>query len=1071
MLSSNSLNSNNESYSSSIKSSSKQLNENNEELEYVKDSFIKSSSTINESVIDDNIINYEIQNSTRNIKSYSSKPSYTYSYSNERSNSEVSKPHISNKNSYIYDNEIVKIVNDQIRTSIDHHPDFLSNYLFTNKSIIGTNPYDAVNEPRFPKDEDIPVWKINKQLNEKTKIFLEALECYEPLSSIFTSEKLELNEKDSYGYYSIFIREVIYQNEPCYYICVDIKIYDRITSNVLLDKASIAYVTTTLHTLNQTTREYIGKCEDQNNMDHYILTKFRILNYKTKEQKIIYSIYDENYYKENTKTILAPHILTESGEEIVCRILGLILDENIKNSILNDTEFISFVNEELRITKFTLSLENKTFLNGLEIQKVKEIGEEIKFNKYLNKVNKLHEIEKLKNELEEIKLENSLNMSKSYDYLDFPKKINDLEIQIKEKQEQFDKEELQFDDEENYLNEFEHDNKNLITINNVGTIKKTYIPINKNKFFINITEEGINDQKENDVLKQSESSIFSNSNSESYSSNSNSINCEIPERTQSDFNTYNEKQYSKISDKDNNINDSNIYIDNDKLDKESLSSFEISDENQIKEEERIEKSLSNITELSKKNSTEKIKYSLINMNTNSRDSIESIKEINNDIIKNQNIDILDITQHSTDLLESVPSKIESIENTVTQFDDVEFNNNISEKSNNSINHEKIENNDNSERLKSKYNSINNENNSSDNIKIFKTIKTTETSATVEITSNIESTETHTITKSENMKTITETTEKTSAYNISSIMKMETTTTIETSEIYNNNNINSRNNSSLEIINNKSNNNSLKSLKENINMVHTINSKISTEDINDNDKIKSINIENITDEDIEKEIMKMENDSSILLSTSTYNDISKELSSMNETMYNIPVSSINNVSNSVSNSVTNSVTNSVSSLTSSRTNSITSITTSSEKVDDNDDNDELIINPYIEEVKTLYGLEIPKSIMKPYVEYNYIHQKGYLQIYCSKMQVAFNNDTLNSKKNKEIKVEDSDLLNNPDVKSEYLTVKDKTKFQYTRYLSNNPKLKKIISDYLQLILSRKPNNIYEFTNDYFNSTTD
>jgi len=122
---------------------------------------------------------------------------------------------------------------------------------------------------------------------------------------------LILEGKDSYGYYSIFIRETVYKDEPCYYVCNDIKIYNRETSETLVDKIVIAYISTSLHTLNQTTREYIGKCEDKNDEKHYILTKFRTLNYKTDMQKIIYSIYDENYYNEISKTILAPHILTE----------------------------------------------------------------------------------------------------------------------------------------------------------------------------------------------------------------------------------------------------------------------------------------------------------------------------------------------------------------------------------------------------------------------------------------------------------------------------------------------------------------------------------------------------------------------------------------------------------------------------------------------------------------------------------------------------------------------------------------------------------------------------------------
>ena len=167
----------------------------------------------------------------------------------------------------------------------------------------------------------------------------------------------------------------------------------------------------------------------------------------------------------------------------------------------------------------------------------------------------------------------------------------------------------------------------------------------------------------------------------------------------------------------------------------------------------------------------------------------------------------------------------------------------------------------------------------------------------------------------------------------------------------------------------------------------------SESINENDGTKSINIENITDEDIENEIMKMEKGSSPLLST---NNNSKDLSGVIDSKENLPISKVNSTPistmNSIQNTPTVSVSNSIpNSLPNSMPNSTISLTTS-----ESDDELESFFDPDIEEVKRLYGLDIPETILYPYVEYDYIHQKGYLQIYCSKWQVAFNSNFLGVK---------------------------------------------------------------------------
>eukprot|EP00833_Pecoramyces_ruminatium_P000454 jgi/Orpsp1_1/1174486/evm.model.c7180000050310.1 len=94
---------------------------------------------------------------------------------NDSYNKNISKSNDSIKEDYLFENDIVEKVNNQLKLSIDHHPDYLSKYLFTNNSVIGVNKKDSINEPRFPKKEEAPVWKIDLLLNNQTKALIDIL--------------------------------------------------------------------------------------------------------------------------------------------------------------------------------------------------------------------------------------------------------------------------------------------------------------------------------------------------------------------------------------------------------------------------------------------------------------------------------------------------------------------------------------------------------------------------------------------------------------------------------------------------------------------------------------------------------------------------------------------------------------------------------------------------------------------------------------------------------------------------------------------------------------------------------
>ena len=173
MLRNDSLGSKVEETGSAANINSNEIEQENKELNYSKNNLTKSSYSIknisdndsnntndindvddingidnvNDINDDDSSINDdEKQYTLQEIKSYtSSKKSYVSNHNNKSNssiNAYVSKSQSSIKNvEDIFDNEIVRKINDQLKTSIDHHPDYLSKFLFTNKSVIGLYIY------------------------------------------------------------------------------------------------------------------------------------------------------------------------------------------------------------------------------------------------------------------------------------------------------------------------------------------------------------------------------------------------------------------------------------------------------------------------------------------------------------------------------------------------------------------------------------------------------------------------------------------------------------------------------------------------------------------------------------------------------------------------------------------------------------------------------------------------------------------------------------------------------------------------------------------------------------------
>ena len=53
-----------------------------------------------------------------------------------------------------------------------------------------------------------------------------------------------------------------------------------------------------------------------------------------------------------------------------------------------------------------------------------------------------------------------------------------------------------------------------------------------------------------------------------------------------------------------------------------------------------------------------------------------------------------------------------------------------------------------------------------------------------------------------------------------------------------------------------------------------------------------------------------------------------------------------------------------------------------------------------------------------------------------------------------------------LKSEYIDKKENLKNEYDQYLHENPDLRAIMADYLQSIVSFKPNDVVAFSSKYF-----
>ncbi|ORY40024.1 hypothetical protein LY90DRAFT_672255 [Neocallimastix californiae] len=942
----------------------------------------------------------------------------------------ISKSQSIVKETDIQDTEFIDKINKQLKESIDHHLDYYPNYLFTSNSIIGINKNNVFSEPRFPTKEEAPVWKTDLLLNNKTKALIESLGYYEPISSIYTAEQLTLTGEDSYGYFTIFIREAKYNDEPCYYVCTDTKIYEKGTSNIIADKVLIAYVSTTLHTLNQVTREYIGKCEDQDYINHYILTKYRITDYKTENQKIVASIYDENYYKENSKVILAPHILTEAGEEVLSRILGLILDEDPEDQLLDSIEFISYINDELRIIKFNIKAENEVHFNGLESKKMNEIKEEKLFNKYLNKMSKKHEIEEMKIQYEEMKNNATWeNMSGSYDYLNLSTEITDFKNKIDQKEEQYrlEEEREKEEEEKTYKQEYELElnSDDEIIFKNVSSIKKIYKSIDRDKYFINITLlEEENKSKSPPPLEnndnKSSSNLFNSDNNSQYSSFRSMNNSkEFSSKTSNKSNLSNsnsEDNIKFIGSIENTNNPDNLVID------KSISNSSIQSKN-------------NVSDMNKQDSL-LLKESIIDDDNSHNDNEINVDEKTNiNSTKLSEKPDVNSKNNSTELLEKPDVNSNNNSTEISEKSDANINDNsteLSEKPDESINNNSIELPEKKTIPSEKYlNEI-------ENIKKSLSKITTGSLSFVEPekdknenTLSVE--EVINMKKQENTESLGSLNSKNSSNQNSSTHLNENleksssiNSTNEPSFKENNETLTSRSNTNISDDHNEmyqneiSKDNSLEPISNTISKNNSINQILKTESEND--------IENITDKDIENEIKELKKESNSANSINLDKSFNSSLKSINSNHNSDKIEEIKPQKSLLLNEIENIL----------------------EK--------ELSEDPLINEVKNNYGLDVPQTILYPYVEYNYIHQKGYLRIYSSKMKVSFNSELLNVK-DKRIKHGSSKLLENPDVKSEYLTVKDKTKEKYTKYINNNPDLKKTISDYLQLLLSKKPKDVY------------
>lgn len=55
---------------------------------------------------------------------------------------------------------------------------------------------------------------------------------------------------------------------------------------------------------------------------------------------------------------------------------------------------------------------------------------------------------------------------------------------------------------------------------------------------------------------------------------------------------------------------------------------------------------------------------------------------------------------------------------------------------------------------------------------------------------------------------------------------------------------------------------------------------------------------------------------------------------------------------------------------------------------------------------------------------------------------------------------------PELKAYYLKIKEDIKKEHMEYISKHPEIRSILNDFVSSLLLKKPNNIYNFSQDYF-----
>jgi hypothetical protein len=68
-----------------------------------------------------------------------------------------------------------------------------------------------------------------------------------------------------------------------------------------------------------------------------------------------------------------------------------------------------------------------------------------------------------------------------------------------------------------------------------------------------------------------------------------------------------------------------------------------------------------------------------------------------------------------------------------------------------------------------------------------------------------------------------------------------------------------------------------------------------------------------------------------------------------------------------------------------------------------------------------------------------------------------------------KVSMNNALDDFELQCEYTAVKSQIQQTHLAYIQEHPEIKDFLSDYMQILIHQKPDNVYEFTRDYFDSS--